>query len=354
MISMGALEIFLDKGEEWDWFGSPWIRFYAITFAISIVALVWWEMAGAKEPIMAMRYSTNTEILPCASSFDDDYGRHPECVDSAAAAVHPAVARLYGHDCGFGALRRRYCFAFLVPNCRAGRLALSRAQYHRLRLHPLYVRVFLLGNSPEPRNEFWLCHVAAHCAGRFDSVCLHLGHDGGILYGLPRELNNQVSGLINFARNIGGSILISLTGAFVTESTAFHQNNYLQHLHPGDPAYQQRLQSLTGALSATRLGPANAAGGAAARIYSSVQSQTSAQGYVDVYFALAAASAIMVLLTFLLDKNNPREGAKTEIAVHSCGEREEEGKERGEGSLVIAVAWAVVKKGLYVTLMADT
>jgi hypothetical protein len=53
-----------------------------------------------------------------------------------------------------------------------------------------------------------------------------------------------------------------------------------------------------------------------ARIYSSLQSQTAAQAYVDVYFALAAASAIMVLLTFLLDKNNPREGAKTEIAVH--------------------------------------
>jgi MFS transporter, DHA2 family, multidrug resistance protein len=76
------------------------------------------------------------------------------------------------------------------------------------------------------------------------------------------------------------------------------------------------LQLLTGALSPTRLGPANAATGAAARIYSSVQAQTTAQGYVDVYFALAAASAIMVLLTFLLDKNNPREGAKSEIAIH--------------------------------------
>jgi DHA2 family multidrug resistance protein len=135
-------------------------------------------------------------------------------------------------------------------------------------------------------------------------------------FGIPRELNNQVAGLINFARNIGGSILISLTNAFVTESAAFHQDNYLQHLHPGDPAYQQRLQLFTSALSPTRLGPANAASGAAARIYSSVQAQTTAQGYVDVYFALAAASAIMVLLTFLLDKNNPREGAKSEIAVH--------------------------------------
>jgi hypothetical protein len=37
---------------------------------------------------------------------------------------------------------------------------------------------------------------------------------------------------------------------------------------------------------------------------------------VDVYFTLAAASAIMVLLTFLLDRNDPRAGGKTEIAVH--------------------------------------
>jgi DHA2 family multidrug resistance protein len=134
-------------------------------------------------------------------------------------------------------------------------------------------------------------------------------------FGIPRELNNQVAGLINFARNIGGSILISLTNAFVVESTAFHQASLLQHLHPGNPVYQQRLQSMTGALTG-HLGPSNAQGGAVARIYSSLQSQTAAQAYVDVYFALAAASAIMVLLTFLLDKNNPREGAKTEIAIH--------------------------------------
>jgi ABC-type dipeptide/oligopeptide/nickel transport system permease component len=99
------------------------------------------------------------------------------------------------------------------------------------------------------------------------------------------------------------------------ESTAFHQANLLHHLHPGNPVYQQRLQSLTGALTG-HLGPSNAQEGAVARIYSSLQSQTAAQAYVDVYFALAAASAIMVLLTFLLDKNNPRQGAKTEIAVH--------------------------------------
>jgi DHA2 family multidrug resistance protein len=134
-------------------------------------------------------------------------------------------------------------------------------------------------------------------------------------FGLPRELNNQVSGLINFARNIGGSILISLTGAFVTESTAFHQATLLKHVHPGDAVFQQRIQATTGAL-VNHLGPANAPGGAQFRTYTTLLTQTQAQGYVDVYFALAALSTIMVLLAFLLDKNNPREGGKTEIAVH--------------------------------------
>ena len=44
--------------------------------------------------------------------------------------------------------------------------------------------------------------------------------------GLPREQSNQVAGLINFARNIGGSILIAVTNAQVTNRTEWHQ----QHL----------------------------------------------------------------------------------------------------------------------------
>ena len=46
------------------------------------------------------------------------------------------------------------------------------------------------------------------------------------------------------------------------------------------------------------------------RFIKSMQAQTAAQAYVDVYYALAAASAIMVLLSFLLHKNNPVRAAR--------------------------------------------
>ena len=53
-------------------------------------------------------------------------------------------------------------------------------------------------------------------------------------FGIPPEKNNQVSGLINFVRNIGGSILISLTNALVTERAQWHQERAVQeHLAGG-------------------------------------------------------------------------------------------------------------------------
>ena len=51
-------------------------------------------------------------------------------------------------------------------------------------------------------------------------------------FDMPREKNNQVSGLINFVRNIGGSILIALTNAMVTERGQFHLDQMRKYLTP--------------------------------------------------------------------------------------------------------------------------
>jgi DHA2 family multidrug resistance protein len=49
--------------------------------------------------------------------------------------------------------------------------------------------------------------------------------------GMPQEESNQVSGLINFVRNIGGSILIALTNA----------GDQPRHLAPAAPAKRHDL-----------------------------------------------------------------------------------------------------------------
>ena len=66
--------------------------------------------------------------------------------------------------------------------------------------------------------------------------------------GMPKEQSNQVAGLINFVRNIGGSILIAITNAQVTSRAMWHEQHLQQAMQPGSIAYDQHRQALTGAL----------------------------------------------------------------------------------------------------------
>ncbi|HXO93914.1 MAG TPA: hypothetical protein VN825_07245, partial [Candidatus Acidoferrum sp.] len=135
-------------------------------------------------------------------------------------------------------------------------------------------------------------------------------------FGLPREKSNQIAGLINFVRNIGGSILISLTNAMVVERAQFHQNQLLKYIVPSNPNYQNQISALTTGVFNGRSGPGNAGTLAGGTIYNQLIKQAQTLAYVDVFYVLCAASILMVPLAFLLRKNNPREGGSSEIAVH--------------------------------------
>jgi DHA2 family multidrug resistance protein len=54
---------------------------------------------------------------------------------------------------------------------------------------------------------------------------------------------------------------------------------------------------------------------ALARVYGMLVTQAQAISYVDVYWLLAAVSALMFFLSFLLAKNEPGAGAG-EISIH--------------------------------------
>jgi len=126
--------------------------------------------------------------------------------------------------------------------------------------------------------------------------------------GLPKEASNQVSGIINFARNVGGSIFISGTAAIVTNRTLFHEARLADAMHLSNPAYFNHLNSLTQAYSAVTGGP-GAPAMARGEIYNQLNRQASGLGYVDIYRMLAWMSLAMIACALLLNKNKPGEGA---------------------------------------------
>jgi MFS transporter, DHA2 family, multidrug resistance protein len=122
--------------------------------------------------------------------------------------------------------------------------------------------------------------------------------------GMPREQSNQVAGLINFVRNIGGSILIAITNAQVTSRSMWHEQHLQQSMLPGTPGFDQHLKALTGALTHS-FGAANAKQMALAQIYHQLTQQAQTQGYQDVYMELSWASIVLIALAFMLSKNRP-------------------------------------------------
>jgi len=126
--------------------------------------------------------------------------------------------------------------------------------------------------------------------------------------GMPREESNQVAGLINFVRNIGGSILIAVTNAQVTSRALWHQQHLQNAMQSASSAFQQHTQALTGIFS-SQFGAPNGGAMALASIYNQLNQQAQMQGYQDVYMELSWMSVGLVALAFLLSGNKPGAGA---------------------------------------------
>ena len=59
---------------------------------------------------------------------------------------------------------------------------------------------------------------------------------------LPRDKNNAASGLMNLARNIGGSVGISVVTTLLDRRSQVHLTDLSSHLSAGNPALQVTIQ----------------------------------------------------------------------------------------------------------------
>jgi DHA2 family multidrug resistance protein len=123
--------------------------------------------------------------------------------------------------------------------------------------------------------------------------------------GLPKEASNQVSGIINFARNVGGSIFISITGALVTNRSLFHQNRLADHM-------QAETQSLRNGWPRSPRRMAVVREGTRWRVGRFIVSSIGKLRPWDMRTSIACFAWMalgMILCAFLLSKNKPGEGA---------------------------------------------
>jgi DHA2 family multidrug resistance protein len=131
---------------------------------------------------------------------------------------------------------------------------------------------------------------------------------------IPRENNNQVSSMINFVRNIGGSVGIALVGAFITRDTQSRQSYLSSNLRTTNPHFQQMVAGISGDLQKHGVRAAEALSQAYARVWLLVERQATALAYKDVVSLLAILVICLVPLTFIMKR--PPAGGGTPPPAH--------------------------------------
>jgi len=304
-IAMGGMQIMLDKGEENDWFASNFIRFFGVLFVGGMIGLFVWEWRQ-KNPLINLRLFRFKNFAICCFLMMLVGG-----VLNANTVLQPQfLQQLLGYtatNAGLALTAGGFALVIMMP--LAG-YATGKFSARALAVtgFTLFVITFRIAADVTTLQMSFAQASWLRVVQMLPLPFCFISITNAAYVGMPKEESNQVSGLINFARNIGGSILIAVTNAQVTSRAMWHQQHLQIDMAPGTIAYQQHLGALTGFFKG-QFGAPNSAGMALANIYNQLNQQAQLQGYQDVYMELSYMSIGLILLAFLLSKNRPGQSA---------------------------------------------
>jgi len=130
---------------------------------------------------------------------------------------------------------------------------------------------------------------------------------------VSRERTNYATGLINLARNIGGSAGIAMVGTMLARRARFHQANLIGHLTPMDPAYNSMLNGTAQILMSKGSDSAQAMQQSHGILYGMVQQQAMMKAFIDNFWLLGVIFLAVIPLMFL---TKTIQGHKTQVVGH--------------------------------------
>jgi DHA2 family multidrug resistance protein len=117
--------------------------------------------------------------------------------------------------------------------------------------------------------------------------------------GVPVQKYNQVSGIMNLSRNMGGDLGIAFVTTLIARRSQVHQATLSAHTTAYDPAYQARIDGMVRAFERTGATSLQAVHQATAAMYRQLVVQATQLAYLDALFVLGIATAVMVPLVWI-------------------------------------------------------
>lgn len=307
-LGLGALQIVLDKGQRDDWFESHLILILSMVAAASLIFVGFWEWKQ-KDPIIDLHLFRDrtfgvSNLLMFMLGF---------ALLGSTLLLPLFMQTLLGYSAeqsGLALMPGGFTIMLLLP--LVGFL-LSRYSPRWLLLFGLVVLSFSLFHMTNFDLQLdFRTAVVARMIQAVGMAFLFVPINTAAYAFLPRDKNNAASGLMNLARNMGGSVGISLVTTMLDRRTQVHRNDLMSNISASNPALRTMLQGTTRAMQAHGASAALATRQAYALVESTVQRQATMLAYLDCFRFLAVAILAMVPMVFLMKKSKPGGG----IAVH--------------------------------------
>ncbi len=122
---------------------------------------------------------------------------------------------------------------------------------------------------------------------------------------LRKEQANSATGLINLARNIGGSSGIAMVTTMLARRAQFHQQALVSHLTPLDQTYRDMLNGATQMLVAKGASAADALHQAEGLVYAMLLRESNMKAFIDNFWLLGVTFLAMIPIMFLMKSTPP-------------------------------------------------
>lgn len=299
---LGSLQVVLDKGQEWGWWGATEVRVLAIVAAVSLVGLVAWELRHR-----------GRAVLDLALFRDRNFGLGTGIMFLFGFALYGTLTlfplfmqTLLGYsplDAGIVMAPRG--LGVMVTMAAAGVL-LRRHDPRRVILagFPLLVAASVAAgffSLDTQRSTFaWVMVVQGLGLG-FVFVPLTTV----TMSSVSAERTTSATGLFNLMRNVGGAFGVSLTQTILARAEQLHHHQLARFVNPYDPAFLSLWNALAGRLARAAPEAGDAHTRALAAIAAMVERQAATLAYEQTFWALAAAVTVMVPLVLALRRTRP-------------------------------------------------
>jgi DHA2 family multidrug resistance protein len=303
-LGLAALEITLDDGQKNDWFGSNFIVTMAVIALIGLVGVVLWELRQ-KEPVVDFRMLQNRNfMLSTATMFLLGF------VLYASTMLLPVFLQTL---LGYSAMRSGMVLSpgglvIAVTMPLVGFL-LSKVEPRWLVIFGLCVSAFgLFGMAGFDLDIDYHTAMMARVVQSAGLAFLFVPINTMAFATVPREKMGSATGLINLARNVGGSSGIAIVTTLLARRTQFHQARLVGNMSPFDPNYVQALAGTAHMLASRGANATQAAAQAQGMFYGMLQRQSAMMAFVDSFYVLGIIFLAVVPLMFFIKKVGPHKG----------------------------------------------